>query len=423
MNVLKWIRNNDFAFNVSKLITGTALGQLITLLVSPILTRLYTSDDFGILAVYFSVASILSVVITLRFDMAVVLPKEDDEALDLVMLGLIIAFLLSFLFLVIFLIFLSDINEIIGHPELGFYLYLIPLSTFFYGSYQMLSYWNSRLQDFNPLAISKTIKEFSIATTQLGLGIIYYSGALGLVFGQIAGNAGATGYLFVKVFHKMKSRIISGIWNNLRSVFHTYKKFPLYTSWASLVSAVSQNIPAIMLAFMYTPATAGFYAIASRVLTMPSILIGNSVRQVYYQKASDLKNKNQSFLSLFRKTTISLALIAFIPVVIIILWGEPLFKIIFGQIWGEAGIFASILSIWLFFTFINPPTNVNFLILGLNRSQLFMESLILVLRILAIWTGYILFDSVFMSLLFFSVISAIYQIILILYIDFKLKKY
>lgn len=421
MNVVKWIRNNDFVLNVFKLITGTALGQMITLLVSPILTRLYTSDDFGILAVYFSVASILSVMISLRLDMAVVLPSDEDEAVDLVLLGLIVSLVLSFFLLIIFLIFHNNIVELIGHPELGFYLYLVPLSTFFYGSYQVLSYWNSRIKKFNQLAISKTVKEMSTGIIQLSMGAIYYVGALGLVLGQIAGNAGAASYLFVKVFNQLRSRIITGIWKNLSSVFQKYKKFPLYTSWTSLVSSTSQNIPAILLAFLFSPATAGFYAIATRVLTVPSILIGNSVRQVYYQKASDLNNRGESIINIFRKSTLYLSLIAITPMGIIIIWGEPLFRFVFGPTWGEAGIFGSILAIWLFFSFMNPPSTVTVLILGLNRLQLIFELLLLIFRVIAILAGYIFYNNVLMSLLFFSIVGAVYQISFIIFIYFKLK--
>jgi O-antigen/teichoic acid export membrane protein len=301
--MLKWIRNNDFVLNVFKLITGTALGQVITLFVSPILTCLYSSDDFGVLAVYFSVASILSVLVTLRLDMAVVLPSDDDKATDLVLLGLIVSFVLSFFLLINFLIFRNYLNQIIGHPDFGFYLYLVPLSTFFYGSYQVLSYWNSRIKKFNHLAISKMVKEMSTGLIQIIMGAFYYAGALGLVLGQITGNASAAGYLFLKDFDQLKSRIMKEIWENLLFVFRKYKKFPLFTTWASLVSAVSQNVPAILLAILYSPASAGYYAVATRVLTIPSILIGNSVRQVYFQQASSLNNQGKSIINIFRKST------------------------------------------------------------------------------------------------------------------------
>jgi lipopolysaccharide exporter len=99
MIILKRIKKNDFAVNVLKLISGTALGQMITVLVSPLLARIYAPEDFGLLAVYISIASILSVIISLRYETAVVLPEDDNQAMDLVLLASLVAFVFSILFL------------------------------------------------------------------------------------------------------------------------------------------------------------------------------------------------------------------------------------------------------------------------------------------------------------------------------------
>jgi O-antigen/teichoic acid export membrane protein len=416
-----WFKKNDFAFNVSKLLTGTIIGQLISVLIAPLLTRLYSSDDFGILAVYFSVASILSVAITLRLEMAVVLPESKDEALNLVILGILTSLVLSVILFVIFLPLRYKITGLIEHPELGFYLFLVPLSTFFYGSYQVLSYWFSREKVFSSLAISKIVKEIFAAITQLGMGLVFYTGALGLILGQIAGNTGGFLFLLKKTFFYIKDRFHPGVIKDLKTVFKKYKTIPLYSSWASLINAVSQNIPAILLAFLYTPAVAGFYAIATRVLTAPSMLIGNSVRQVYYQRASEMYNKGQNIFPLFNKTTLNLAAIAILPLLIILIWGNPLFSFVFGDEWGEAGVYASILSVWLFFGFLNPPAVVNMFILELNRLQLLLEIILLIFRILSILAGFWIFDDVIMSLVFFSMTGVLFQLCHIGYVYYLLK--
>jgi O-antigen/teichoic acid export membrane protein len=417
-----WIKKSEFAGNVSKLVAGTALGQLITILVSPILTRLYSADDFGILAVYFSISSILSVIISLRFEMAIVLPDEEEEAIDLVLLGLILSFLLSFIILLIFMFLQKEIVTLIGHPEIGLYLYFVPLSTLFYGSYQVLSYWMSRIKQFKDLAVSKTVKETGMAGIQLSMGWIIYTGAMGLITGQIAGNAFATGVLLIKSYKQIKKRLLSDLVINLKNIFYKYKKFPVYTSWATLINSLSQNIPALLLAVFFLPATAGYYAIATRVLTVPSILIGNSVRQVYYQQASSLYNEGKSIFKLYKKVTTQLGLLAIIPTGVLILFGKPLFEIIFGLSWGEAGIFASILALWLFFGFMNPPAMVTVFILEINQLHLIWEFLLLIFRILAIYIGYAIFDNLYYSIGLFSLVGVVFNLFLIATIYFKLKK-
>jgi O-antigen/teichoic acid export membrane protein len=417
----RWLRDHEFAGNVFKLISGTAFGQLVTILISPILTRLYSANDFGILAIYISFAGILAVIITLRFEDAIVLPSNDNQAVDLAILGLGISFTFSFLFFMIFLLFRSPILNLLKQPELGIYLFLIPLSTFFYGSYQVLSYWMSRKRQFNPLAASKTIKEISTGGIQLGFGGIYYTGSLGLIIGQILGNASAAGFLFFKSVADLRPRFTSELFKNLRNVFVSYKQFPLYTTWAALTSSLSQNLPAILLAVFFSPAIAGYFAIATRVLTVPSILIGNSVRQVYYPKASELRNEGKSIFKLFKSTTMTLIYIGLIPTGIIGIWGEPLFLVVFGESWGEAGLYAAILSPALFIGFINPPAVMNLFILKLNHIQLIILIIALILRVLAIYVGYAFFDNVYYSIGLYSLVGVLSNIFLIGYVYFKLK--
>jgi O-antigen/teichoic acid export membrane protein len=413
MHLINLIKKNEFTTNVLKLMTGTALGQLITVLVAPILARIYTPEDFGILAIYISVVAILAVVICLRFELAIILPSEDKEAVDLVILGISIAFGFSFLILIVFSLFNILIADFIGHPELGFYLYLVPLSTFFYGSFQVLSYWMSRIQRFSQLAIAKTTKEAAIAGTQLTLGSILNIHAFGLIAGQITGNAVAATILFIKSFQHISKGITAGLLPNLKAVFIKYKKFPLFTSWAAFLNAISQNIPTILLAFLFSPAVAGFYAIAIRVLGLPAALIGNSVKQVYFQKASSLYNNEESTKRFFIQTTRQLTLIAALPILIVIIWGEPLFLFVFGSEWGEAGRYAAILSFWLFFSFVNPPSMVSIYLLKLNKIHLFWEALLLIFRVSSILLAYILFNDVIIAITLYTVVGVLFNTFLI----------
>jgi O-antigen/teichoic acid export membrane protein len=422
MNAINLLKSNDFMANVLKLIAGTALGQLITVLISPVLTRIYTPDDFGILAIYVSIVSIISVIISLRYETAIMLPDENDEAVDLVILSTGIAFGLSLFFLLVIIFFNQKIVDLIEHPELSFYLYLIPLSTFFFGSFQILSYWMSRIENFSYLAISKTTKESTAAGTQLLWGGFIYSGPIGLIAGQIAGNMMGAGMLFFRSINQITKNLKPGLFKNLKYVFFKYKQFPLYTSWATLINALSQNIPALLLAFFFSPATAGFYAVATRVISIPAALIGTSVRQVYFQKASMIYNEGLSIYQLFKKTTLQLVLLGIIPFTIIIIWGSSLFAFILGPSWEEAGIYASILSLWLFFTFINPPSVMSLFILKLNKTHLIYEILLLIFRVIALITGFLVNNNVLLSLGLYTIVGIIFNLILIGVIHFNLTK-
>lgn len=422
MKYIDLIKKNEFVANIIKLISGTAFGQLITFLVSPLLTRIYTPTEFGIFGIYLSIVSIIGVIICLRFDLAVLLPEQEQEALDIVSLGIIITSINSLFLLLIFIFFGKYISELIGQPEFRFYLLLVPFSTLFYGIFQLFVHWTSRLRHFSNLALTKAGKEVVIAGTQLSLGGILQVGTIGLISGHMMGNITGISILAHRYRARLWQNFSSIKIRNLKTVFLKYKKFPQFSSWATFINAISQNIPALLLAFLFSTESAGFYIIASRALSVPAMLIGNSVKQVYFQRASELYNSNQSIYKIFRNTTYHLALIAIVPICIVFIWAEPLFTIIFGAQWIEAGRIASIISLWTFFTFINPPSVVNLFILGLNKTHLVWEIFLLVFRVLSFLAGFIFYDDVIYSICLFTAVGIIFNIILITLIHTKLKQ-
>ncbi len=422
MNLISKVKNSTFAINVIKLITGTALGQTIIVLASPLLTRIYSPDAFGLLAVYVSIVSILSVIISLRYESAIVLPKDDRKAQDLALLSMGIAFGFSLLLFLISSIFNKQLTELIGYPEFSLYLYLIPLSTFFYGSFQTLSYYMTREQRFNQLALSNTLKGIGTAGAQISWGVILQPGAFGLILGQIAGNGFASLYLIYSSFRLLMSRITPNIWRNLKVVLFEYKLFPLFTSSTTFINAISQNMPALLLALFFSPAVAGFYAVAARVMMVPIGLIGNSVRQVYYQRASELFNQGKSIYPLYKKMTMNLALIGILPACIVLILGENIFRFVLGSSWGEAGVYASIITLWQYFMFINRPSAASLLILKLNHIQLIMDSITLILRLLALLAGALIFKDIYITLGLFTIVGIIFNLFLISYVNFKLRK-
>jgi len=416
--------------------TGTILGQLIAIGVSPILTRIYSPQDLGFLSVFVSIAAILAVMVTWRYEMAIMLPKDDKDGWSIVMLSLLLALGTSLILFGIIVIFNKQITNFIQIPILfnpkyssviknvnfGFYLYLIPLSTFFMGCFQIFSYWSTRQKQFKHLAITKTMKETAIAGTQIGSGTFFIPQPLGLIAGQIVGNIIATLILILNVVRD--SNIYQCIsWKKIIENAKKYKNFPLFSSWAGLMNAISQNIPILFLFVLYSPEIAGFYAIAIRVLSLPTMLISNSVKQVFFQKISKKKYNHHSIIQLFKKTTISLFLISIVPLFIILLWGETLFSVVFGVNWKMAGIFSSIIAPWVLLGFINPPSTMIIFTFQMNRFQFIYELLLLIFRIAAIISGFLWFEDVIVSLHFLVIIGVIFNCFLIIIAFIKISQY
>ena len=196
IEAIAWIRRTvrvtlprgRLARSVAVLAGGTALGQAITVLASPILTRLYAPEDFGVLAVYSSILGILSVIASWRYELAIPLPEQDEDAVNLVALSLGIVVLMSMVVGLGAWLLGEHVVQWLNAPGLQPYLWLLPVGTLLVGSYQIFNYWAVRKQAFGAIARTKLYQGLGAALTQVASGFLK-SGPLGLIVGQIVGQS------------------------------------------------------------------------------------------------------------------------------------------------------------------------------------------------------------------------------------------
>jgi O-antigen/teichoic acid export membrane protein len=146
---LKKKLSSEFARNSLTIFTGNVIAQAIPFLAEPVLARLYTPEDFAVLAVYLSVANLFSIIATARYELAIMLPKEDRKAANVLGLSVLISFAVSFISFLIVLFFNSNICRILHNEDVSIYLYLVPLSVLSVSWYQIFNYWNSRKKEIS----------------------------------------------------------------------------------------------------------------------------------------------------------------------------------------------------------------------------------------------------------------------------------
>ena len=181
------IVKSEFVRNVLTLMTGTAIAQAIPVLISPILTRLYTPEDFAVLALFMSVVVIIGAISTARYELAIMLPKHKRDAVNILALSLIINIIVSLISLIIILIFKNQIILLLGSEELRIWLYFAPVTIFFIGVYQAFNYWSTRNKTFTKNAISRVAQSSTVAATNLSVGFVK-AGPVGLISGAILGQ-------------------------------------------------------------------------------------------------------------------------------------------------------------------------------------------------------------------------------------------
>ena len=342
---------SEFSRNVLTLMTGTTIAQAIPIAISPILTRIYTPEEFGLFALYVAIASILAVIATGRYELAIMLPKKEEDAFQITLLASLITVTISFIILVIMLIFNTQIARLLQNPEIGPWLYLIPLSVLITGLYQSLNYWHNRNKRYTNIATNRVIQSGGTAISQLGFGLWFQS--IGLIVGQLIGQILALGYFLKTYFKNDRQQTFKEM--KMRALAKRYSQFPKIDVPTAMTNITANQAPNILLATLFSASSAGFYYLTQRVLQAPITLISSSVLDVFKQRASEDYKKHGHCKEIFKKTFWALLLMALPPSLILYFWVEDLFSFVFGEPWREAGVYAQILIPALFLRFIANP--------------------------------------------------------------------
>jgi len=405
------IINTEFKKNVFTLFSGTLFAQLIPVLILPILTRLFSEELFGIYFLYTSITAVLSIVITLQYEQAIVLPKKESDSINIFILTILITFLLSLLLLLIIVFWAENINQLLGNRGLGIWIYFIPLSTFFTGLYQAFNYWNNRNKSFKNIAWSKLFRSAPAGFMQLAIGFSPLK-FIGLVPGLIFGQFISVIYYIKKINTNLFSLFSVSV---LRKCAQKYLNIPYFNTTISGLNKLSNYLPFFLLNSFYGPETVAFYGIANRVLSTPVGLIGQSIGQVFFQKATDSFNKNKNFSQLVKSTYLKLAKLAALPYLIAIFITPLAFEIVLGEKWTDAGLYAIILIPWLFFMFLNSPVSMIVTILNKQKKLVIYDVFFLIFRFFALYAGFAFHNSVFYSLLYFSATGVIFNTFYLIY--------
>ena len=409
-NYIKKLLGNEFYKNVLTLFSGSFIAQIIPFLVTPILTRLYPADAFGIYVLYSSNVAVPQIFATLQYELAIVLPKRNNEAINMLALSLALSVLVSLILLILIALFYPLILRLF-HLQIGKWLYLVPVSVFLQGLFQSFSFWSIRMKDFKVISINRINKSASSSVLQLIAGFIKLKN-IGLIGGMIFGQIVQSAFYIYSIIRNYRQlfRFISP-----RKIFYVarrYRHIPVLNTIMDLMNTLSNQLPVFLLTPYFGPACVGLYGLAYKVSATPTEIIRVSVKQVFYQNASEIYNNRQDLLSYVKKTYRRLFKISVIPFVILFFVSPYVYGIIFGAEWKEAGKYAQVLIPWLFLIFINSPLTSMLTILNRQKIYLVYESVLLLLRLFALWAGYHFFHSVLYSLAFYSAISVFFNVIL-----------
>lgn len=398
----------EFVRNVLTLMTGTTVAQFLPILTSPLLTRLYSPEDFGVLALYTSICLILTVLICAGYEFAVVMPEKDEEAINLVFLCGFIATTLSLLLLGFGGIFGHFISSLSGNNSVSNWLHLAVINVFLTGINQTQIYWASRKKQFKRISNNKIINSIILVLVSLILGMFKFNSS-GLILGALAGQTFATLYMCLRFFKEEKSLIGTVNKKNMLELAQKYSDFPKFSIWSTWINTISIHLPVFVLSAFFSNTIAGFYSISHRFVNIPISLIGTSSSQVFIQKASENKNDIEKLGDITYGLYKKLLLIGIIPFSVMMAYGDVIFPFIFGGKWAISGQYAQMLSLFFLFAFVSSPISTIPSILYKQKTGLVLSIILVLSRFLPLFLGAFFIKEAFITIAAFAIISAVFR--------------
>ena len=342
---------SDYFKSLSVLLSGTLIAQVIGYAIAPLLTRLYSTAEMGELALYMRITGFIAAIATLRYESALPIPKNDGHSYLLYRISLLIScIVLGISSILLISLILAGITP-------GFSWWYVLLIIFGSAAIVVINIgtnWSVRTGTFSLISRQKIVN--SLFSNTLKWGFAYFSmGYFGLIVATFIGYF-LSSFEFIFSYRGLKRK-----YSQLKSrkktwvLLKDHREFPLLNLPHILVDHGRDILIATLILAYFSESIYGSFSHSYAMLRIPSMLIGVSLSQVFYNQAIKLYNENKRMLPLLKKTIGMLIGISIIPFTILYLFGEPIFAWIFGVNWAEAGSYSETMSFWLMVSFIISP--------------------------------------------------------------------
>lgn len=392
----------SFARNVLTLTGATAFSQAVALLALPFLTRLYGPDAFGAAATFLSVVSLVGVVSSLRYELAVPLARTDRGAWHVVIVAILILIMVTLIAVSAAQFSRVWLAEGSNLPILLFEL-LLAVGILTLGIYQITNYWAVRKSHFELISRTRVQQGVAGPLVQLALGFTGL-GSLGLILGQISGQCVGLLRLTAGMISDNKHSGMRIHRRGLSWAAKRYRRFPIYDSWAGLLNVAGGQAPVLLFAVLFSPALAGYYALASRILSAPLGLVGNAVSQVLLPRLI-VGNRDGEIAELMFRSLGVLAMLSLVPFSFVAVIAPDIIALLFGHEWAPGGVVIAWTAGWVGWQFICSPLSVVLVAVEAQRLNVLLQATLLVPRVAALAVGAWL-GSPDIALAAFSIASA-----------------
>lgn len=339
------------------------IAQLIPVIFSPLIARLYDENAIAEITGLVSFSSILLVFSTLKLENAIVLEEQNTKAKQIVLLTIILTFVYALISFFGISIFKSKITQTFKINKIIDY---VPIYILSYSLLNILNYWFVRAKKFKLKAYSKLIESVIYVLFLIAIYFIFGDNVFGLALSKIIGVTIALVILYKYSGLKLKATNF----NTFKDIIIKYKDFPLHNAPSNFVNVVGLQLIILFIGTYFSKENFGYFGLANMIILVPISFISQSVGSIFFQKISEnFISKNYIQLKkTFYQTLGLLTLIGFTVFLIIYFGSEFIFTKIYGENWLTSGKIAKILSIVFLFQMSISPLGV--LLIAINKVKI-----------------------------------------------------
>tara|TARA_Y100001970_G_scaffold287995_1_gene414050 strand:+ start:671 stop:2110 length:1440 start_codon:yes stop_codon:yes gene_type:complete len=400
-------QKNLFSNKFYALVVGTLGSYILPILLSPILTRIYTPNEFSLYTFYITIVQVISIASTLKYDLGIPLAKDSSDRINLFRISFINTILISVFFfsLTYFytLFFKNDTLEIIK--------FYIPMGIILQSLFSHILYnWLLSKSKFNFISIGKIIFGFTYASLPIILFFLFGLKDFSyIIIGHQLGLLFASLVMLYNLYHaSIFSKIIFLFrvnFSDLYDILKKYKKYAIFSSPSHLINTIGMWLPVIFIWSFFEEKYASLFFLSHRAINLPVLLLGHSIGKIFFSEALD--SMNQGILNKSISQYFKILLHIAIPFLLVCIFLSPeIFSFIFSEKWSQAGDIVRILSPWIFITFIAAPLSTIPTIFYRQEVELKFHSILLIFRIISLSAG-VLLNNLFLALIFYSFINTV----------------
>lgn len=380
--------------NSSRLLSANVVAQVIGILIYPLLTRLYSEADFGLMNLFVSIGGVLGVLATGEYQYAIVLEKEDRRARAIMSLCTRLL-ILTALVVAMSVLLRRPIAEVLGAPELIPVYVLMPIYVIAIGAWNILNYRYSREKDFKRISYFQYAQSILASIFKVAYGFMHMAG--GLVYATVIGPLLGV-IVTLKRVQSAKCKVQGAECKDqsaerkvqseeVREVAREYRKFPMYSLPRAVVNNLSGNLPALVLTPFFGLSELGYFAMAMTLAFRPLNMISTSLYQTFFQRTAEAVNQRRSIAPFFRKF-IGRALMVAAPCMVLLYVILPwLTEWLLGAGWEQTGELIRVMLPWLLMSVLVAPICFLSDVFGKQKLGLVFEVVFLLVRLMGLAVG------------------------------------